>query len=540
MTGVWPLRTKILALSLIIIVAIAYANICGNEFTNWDDEHLLVRNKAIRSLDPIFVIRNFHLTYPPLIVISHSLDYEFWRLNPVGYHITDIMLYALIVLAFYFVCQSLIGDSVPAFIAASLFAVYPLHVESVAWLSSRKDGLAVLFYFLGFLAYLRTVRKGRRDFLWLSILFYFLALWSKPMMITLPLALILYDILLAPRRKSLCAIVVGKLPFAIPVALTCLAVVFLDPHSEVSLSYHGGSPYMTFLVVLRVLADYLRMLFFPVKLSVLYVVGIPQSLWEMPCPLSLAVGVGVLVTAAAVARRCPFFSFAVFWAFIALIPVLQIIPTNVVKADRYLYLPTAALCLLAGRLVASPALSYRRRGVVLVVVALLSVLMLLTIARNTVWKNSAALWESEVAIGNRSADVYNNLGIAYSRRGRYDEAEEAIEHSLELRPGFASAHNNLANVYRKTGRYDEALEELGNAIGLTKDIVYAANVYISMGMVYEAKGEYAAALRVYEKALKLSPVYMDDSMVRRRMTICRRKLAEGAHTHGADGGRSRF
>jgi hypothetical protein len=209
MTGVWPLRTKILALSLIIIVAIAYANICGNEFTNWDDEHLLVRNKAIRSLDPIFVIRNFHLTYPPLIVISHSLDYEFWRLNPVGYHITDIMLYVLIVLAFYFVCQSLIGGSVPAFIAASLFAVYPLHVESVAWLSSRKDGLAVLFYFLGFIAYLRTVRKGRRDFLWLSVLFYFLALWSKPMMITLPLTLIVYDILLGPRRKSLCAMVVG-------------------------------------------------------------------------------------------------------------------------------------------------------------------------------------------------------------------------------------------------------------------------------------------------------------------------------------------
>ena len=145
-------RARRILLALLVLLSLAvYADVFGNRFTNWDDEHLIVKNTMIRSLDPLRLLRSFHLSYPPLTVFTHCLDYFFWGLNPVGYHVTDLLLYALIVAAFYLLAGRIAGDARAAFAAAALFAVHPLHVESVAWLSSRKDGVAMLCYLAAFL-----------------------------------------------------------------------------------------------------------------------------------------------------------------------------------------------------------------------------------------------------------------------------------------------------------------------------------------------------------------------------------------------------
>jgi len=515
------MKTCISLISLIVLVLVVYGNILGNRFTNWDDEHLIVKNKAIRALDIPFIIKNFHLSYPPVPVISHCLDYLFWRLNPVGYHLTDLIIYALIALTFFCLSSALIGSREAAFAAAALFAVHPLHVESVAWLSSRKDGMGMLFYLLSFLAYLQS-REGRgREFLWLSALFYLCAIWSKPLMITLPLALILYDVLLANQRCGLKGSILNKLPYLLPLLLTALATIFLDPHKDIHFSYHGGSMYNTFLAMSIVLGDYLRMLILPVNLSPLYLVEIPARVTEISCLLSLAAIAAMLVAAVAAGRRAALFSFCVSWGAVSLIPVLQLIPVNVIKADRYLYLPTAALCLLCGRAVASALLRPRFRRGALAACAVVTLLAMLTIVQNAVWRDSASLWEAVIARNPESADAYNNLGIVYMQRGFYEDAEEILTHAVNLRRDFASAHNNLANVYRVTGRYDEALEEFNEAMGLTKDVVYSANVYIGIGMVHEARGEYGKALEAYEHAMRLNPVYLDDSLLREHIGACR-------------------
>ena len=515
------MRSFVQIVAIVTLALVIYANILGNQFTNWDDEHLIVKNKAIRALDIPFIIKNFHISYPPLPVISHCLDYLFWRLNPVGYHLADLIIYALIALAFFCLCGALIGNREAAFAAAALFAVHPLHVESVAWLSSRKDGLGMLFYLLSFLAYLRS-REGRgREFLWLSVFFYLCAIWSKPLMITLPLALILYDVLLADQRSGLRGSILNKLPYLLPLLLTALATIFLDPHKDMHFSYHGGSMYSTFLAMSIVLGDYLRMLILPVNLSSLYLVEIPARITEIPCLLSLTAVAAMLVAAVATVRRAALFSFCVSWGAVSLIPVLQLVPVNVIKADRYLYLPTAALCLLCGRAAASALLRPRFRGGALAACAVVTLLAILTIARNTVWRDSASLWEAVIARNPESADAYNNLGIVYMQRGLYEEAEEILTHAVNLRRDFASAHNNLANVYRVTGRYDEALDEFNEAMGLTKDVVYSANVYIGIGMVHEAREEYGKALEAYEHAMRLNPVYLDDSLLREHIGSCR-------------------
>lgn len=521
------LKTRIGLTALVILVLVVYSNILGNHFTNWDDEHLIVRNKAIRTLDIPFIIRNFHISYPPVPVISHCLDYRFWRLNPVGYHLTDMIIYALIVLVFFCLCVALIGNREAAFAAAALFAVHPLHVESVAWLSSRKDGLGMLFYFLSFLVYLRGREWRRREFLWLSAFFYLCAIWSKPLMITLPLALILYDVLLADQRSSLRGSILSKLPYLLPLLLTALATIFLDPHKDIRFSYHGGSMYSTFIAMSIVLGDYLRMLILPVSLSSLYLVEIPARMTEIRCLLPLAAIVTIMAAAAAAARRAALFSFCVFWGVVSLIPVLQLVPVNVIKADRYLYLPTAALCLLCGRAASSALLRPRFRRGALAACAVVTLLAILTIARNTVWRDSATLWEAVIARSPESADAYNNLGIVYMQGGSYEEAEEILTHAVNLRGDFASAHNNLANVYRVTGRYDEALEEFNKAMGLTHDVVYSANVYIGIGMVHEARGEYGKALEAYERAVRLNPIYLDDSLLIEHRASCRDKMGSG-------------
>jgi len=520
------MRKVIPIIALVMLVFVAYANILGNFFTNWDDEHLIVKNKGIRSLDLLFLLRNFHISYPPLTVLSHSLDHLFWGFNPIGYHLTDIMLYALSVLTFFFICVCLLGDSRAGFLAGAIFLLHPLHVESVAWLSSRKDGLGMLFYLLGFLSYLHFSKAGGTRFIWLSALFYLCALWAKPFTVTLPLALVLYDLLLGTRRSRVAESIRNKLPYALPLLITALATVFLDPHNETSLPYHGGSAFITFLAVLKVMGHYLRMLLLPVRLSALYVVSLPSRLGEMSCVFPLLIWLALLAGAAAARKRSPVFCFCILWSILSLLPVLQIIPTNVIKADRYLYLPTAALSLLAGSWMAGRRSAALGRRTILIFTALLTCLMLLTISRNIVWESSFSLWRSVLALNPSNADAYNNLSIAYARIGMYQDAEDAARKALELRPGFASAHNNLANVYRLTGRNDEALVELQKAMELTKDIVYAGSVYIGMGLIYEQRGEYGKALDAYEKASQLSPVYLDDSVIIKHLELCKQKLRQ--------------
>ncbi|MCX6355803.1 MAG: tetratricopeptide repeat protein [Candidatus Aureabacteria bacterium] len=518
------MRKVVTIIALVMLVCVAYANIPGNFFTNWDDEHLIVKNKGIRSLDLLFMLANFHISYPPLTVFSHALDHLYWGFNPIGYHLTDIMLYALSVLTFFYICLGLLRDSRAGFLAAAIFLLHPLHVESVAWLSSRKDGLGMLFYLLAFLSYIRFSRSGGARFIWLSALFYLCALWAKPFTVTLPLALVLYDLLLGPRRSRVAESIRNKLPYVLPLLITALATVFLDPHNETSLPYHGGSAFMTFLAVLKVMGDYLRMLLIPVRLNSLYVVSLPSRLGEMSCVFPLLIWLALLAGALAARKRSPIFSFCTLWAVLSLLPVLQIIPTNVVKADRYLYLPVAALSLLAGSWMSGRRSAFVGRGTILAITAMITCLMLLTISRNTVWGSSFSLWKSVLARNPSNADAYNNLSIAYARIGMYQDAEDAARKALELRPNFASAHNNLANVYRLTGRNDEALVELQKAMDLTKDIVYAASVYIGMGLIYEQRGEFGKALDAYGKASQLSPAYLDDSVIIRHRELCRQKL----------------
>ncbi len=518
------MRTWIAILCLIALVLVVYANILGNHFTNWDDEHLIVRNKAIRTLDIPHVIKNYHLSYPPLPVISHSLDYLFWRLNPVGYHITDLLIYALVVLVFFLLCGEMIGKVEAALAAAALFAVHPLHAESVAWLSSRKDGLGMLFYLLSFLAYVRSRERRGGGLFSLSVCFYLCTICSKPLMITLPLALILYDVLGNGRRIGLGRSIPHKFPYALPLLPIAIATIFLDPHRDLRFVYHGGSIYGTMRAMCVVLGDYIRMLVLPVDLSSLYLVELPSRATEIRCLFPLVAIITLCIAAVARRRGKGLFSFCFFWGAVSLIPVLQIIPVNMIKADRYLYLPSAALCLLCGHAAAAGLLRPRFRLGAAAVCAVVTLFAVLTMARNTVWRDSATLWEAVIAHSPESADAYNNLGIVYMRRGRYEEAEEMLMQAVNLRSDFPSARNNLANVYRMTGRYDEALREFNRAMGLTRDAVYSANVYIGIGMVYEARGEYGRAIEAYEKAARLNPVYLDDSLLVQHRDACRGKI----------------
>jgi hypothetical protein len=508
---------------LIVLIAVLYGNILGNRFTNWDDEHLIVKNKLVRTFDPIHIGRNFHLTYPPLTVLSHSFDFFFWRLNPVGFHITDVCLYLLISVTFYLICTAILNDSRRALLAAVLFAAHPLHVESVSWLSSRKDSLSVFFYFLAFLSFIKAEDGKGGAQLTFSTICYFLALLSKPLTATLPVVLFLYDRLLSPSKRPISSTIKRLLPYGIPIIVIGLATFFIDPHNELTLAYHGGSAYKTFLTVLIILLDYLRMLILPIALSALYIVWIPDTLLNPRLLFTVFLFLTLFCLGVTQRRRRPMLLYCLLWGAISLLPVMQFIPSNVVKADRYLYMPSAAFCLFVAWLMPHGVIASRKKPAFIFIVACFS---LLTVYTNTFWKDSVALWKSVTARCPYNADAYNNLGIAYSRAGRYKEAEKTLRHAIALRPEFPSAYNNLANVYRLTGRHEDALLILQKAGGLAKDIVYAANLYISMGLIYEETGQYGKSLSCYEQALRLKPAYLDDSFIIEHIAKCRNKLEE--------------
>jgi len=382
----------------------------------------------------------------------------------------------------------------------------------------------MLFYMLALVAYLRSKGANGKSFIWLSALLYCIAIFAKPLMITLPLALILYDMTIGKKRYPPCAlkgILMRKLPYLVPLAALGLATAVLDPHNEMRAAYHGGGPSATFRAMTIVLGDYLRMLLFPVGLSPLYLVRIPMSFMKAPCLLSLAAIIAIAALAVRFRRERPLFSFCVFWAGASLLPVLQIVPVNVIKADRYLYLPTAALCLLFGGIFHSDAMRRWRFQCAASFMIVLVAFTLLTISQNAVWHDSVSLWEMVLMRDPANADAYNNLGIACAEAGDYAGAEALFKQALALRPYYPSASNNLANLYRVTGRYEEALKELQKAMDLTTDIVYSASAYMNMGLVYEAQGRYAEALEFFEKAARINPVYLDDSTLREHIDGCR-------------------
>jgi len=504
-------RYKILA-ALFILIAITFISLYPclcNGFTLWDDNRFVAENKLVRDIS----FRNIRAmftsavceNYAPLAILSYAVEYRIAGMDdPFIYHADNLILHlANCLLVFWFI-YLISGSAAVSFITALLFGIHPMHVESVAWISERRDVLYSFFFMLSLIYYVYYLRGRRRVAAYsVSLAMFILSMLSKTMAVTMPALLFLTDYFL--RRKFDRKAVLDKVPFIAAALLFGLSGYFAQQGSgRVIHIDHGLFNNAAFAVYGFVF--YLKKLIFPYGLSAFYPYpGDVQSAVRCILLYSLPVLTAVCAAVAMSLRytRKAAFGFAFF--IVALLPVIKIIPLGrAAAADRYVYIAYIGLFYImaeaACRLCRSKNAAVKTVAAILTAVSVCA-LCALSSQRCRVWKDSISLWTD--AIKNYpSVEAYLGRGVAYANAGNPEAALEDYNNAVRIEPSYVDIYKNKGNLYMETGDKEKALEEYEKAARINPQY---GDIFTNRGNVYLSSGRVDKAIEDYSTAIKLSP-----------------------------------
>ncbi len=539
---------------LALAVALCYLPVLHNDFVNWDDPSTITENPAIRHLDGAFLRWMFTTSattnWMPLTWLSFALDYRIGGLNPQIFHATNVLLHLLDTILVFGVCFRLLkalpgkeGAASPdapkafalpvAFLTALLFGLHPIHVESVAWATERKDVLYSLFYLWALYEYLGyVVSKESVEFevlsskfwkflklrfknlnnlkfkiknlkLLLCFLLYLLALLSKPMAVTLPFVfLILDDWPYRRLGRGWAPALREKAPF-FALALASAVVTFWT--HEQTLSYaRSGVEWYWILNAFRSVVFYLLKMAWPSGLAAYY-----------PFPPSRTPGYlledfsAVGLTLAAfyfffrLRRKAPYLWAAWLYYLVTLAPVLGLIQSgSQAAADRYTYLPSLAFFLLLSA-AAARWVSYNLTLYGVISLSAATLLGFLTMGQIGAWRNTSALWERVTQVyPDENPDAYSGLGMSYIKAHRYDEALDAFSRAASIPPPLERTFEGLGTALAYKDRIPEAIKAFDYALTLDPK---ATGPRAQLWHVYEKLGQHEEAAGQMEEAIRLEP-----------------------------------
>ena len=493
-------------LLLMAVVAVVYGVALNNGFLlNWDDPNYVVNNRdahgfSIEHLRHAFS-RFYVGNYAPLQIVSYMLDYQLWGLRPAGYIGHNLLLHGLNGWLLYLAIVRITARKQAALGAALLFLVHPLQVESVVWISQRKNLLAMLFFLLALLGYQAyRSRPDAKAGYWAALAFFGAALLAKSAAVVLPIGLLAYDRLVL--GKSWRASGRSVLPFLLVAAgAGCLALVSQSAEfgGGGRAAYHGGSPLATALTMLPVFADYLRLLLLPVGLSGVYSPAIRQAV----DPAVVLSAVALLLALAGAWRLCRRERSLGFWLLLGLagfLPVSQVVPLVTLMNDRYLYFPLAGLAPFAVLGLEQAAAAWpanRRRLAVWGLLAVLAVFGLLAMARARVWQNALTLWSDAVAKDSANNGAAYNLANVFLETGQFDRARPYVEQLVRSQPNTARFQEMLGHYRYNTGDQDGAEQAYRRALALNPNLAAAQ---LCLGNIYLARRDLVAAAAAFAAA----------------------------------------
>jgi tetratricopeptide (TPR) repeat protein len=521
-----------LAPGLIALVTIAaFLPALENQFVNWDDNENLTDNPHYRGLgwpQLRWMWTAFHAGhYMPLTWMSFGLDYLLWGMQPIGYHLSSLLLHTANAVVFYFLARRLLGLvlanpaergqaglTLSAGFAALLFALHPLRVESVVWATERRDVLSGFFYLLTVLAYLRACGGEERCRWWYagSVALFVCALLSKSMAVSLPVVLLILDVY--PLRRlggtrgwwgeAARRVYLEKIPFVL-LALAASAIAFLALAGLQNMSSLDDLSVLGRLAVSAYgLSFYLWKTVAPVNLSPLYELTVvnPSAI-----PFLLSYGVVLTVTALAwtVRRRVPGLPATWLAYVVILLPVLGLFQNGAqIAADRYTYLAGLGWAILTG---AGLFAFWSRLPSVLIgtTICVLLGFAALTWTQTHVWRNSQTLWTHALAIDPNSPLAEYGLGDALARQGKLAEAIEHFRRALAMMPDFAEGQYNWGHALAQQGRLAEAIERYREALAIRPDYPEA---HYNWGHALAQQGRLAEAIEHYREALRIRPAYV--------------------------------
>ncbi|HRZ86936.1 MAG TPA: tetratricopeptide repeat protein [bacterium] len=505
--------TGCLVFLVLAAVFAAYYPSLGNGFvTSFDDDVLVVNNAKIARISwenvrSYFTASHAYL-YHPLVLLSYAADYRFFGLNPAGYHATNLGLHLLNCLFVFFLFFLLSGNRWCGFLTALFFGIHPLHVESVAWISERKDLLCALFFLAALISYVFYVTKGKSRWIVVSGFFYIGSLLSKPMAVTLPLLLFLIDYLYG--RSGSWRTVAEKIPFiALSVVFSVIAVV---------VHYENLSDVLVFSAAQKASAGCYNILFYlwktavPAGLSCAY--RYPGWISSPAAPLSVLSVVAVVCAAAAAVlstRYTKKVAFGTFFFFFSLLPVLHFFQVHTLgtPADRFAYIPLLGIFYLFGE-----AMIYccRRAGgrvvkiaACLCVTAAACVCALLTWQRCQVWHDDVTLRTDMIGKDPGYWGAYYDRAIAYKDRREYEKALADLDTAISLYRGDARLFFDRGQVQRRRGALDKAIGDFSASLALNvpsqeKNRVAVLN---ERAMTFHERGDMRRAREDLDEALRL-------------------------------------
>ena len=460
-------------LGLLAVTFAAYAPVLAHGFVEWDDPFYVTANPhVLGGLTAGGIAWAFTSTqlanWHPLTWMSHMLDVSLYGLAPWGHHLTSLLLHLANTLLLFVALRRLTRAPWPSLAVAALFALHPLHVESVAWVSERKDVLSTACWFGALWAYARFVERPGAPRYALVAACFVLGLLAKPMVVTLPLTLLLLDLWpLRRARGGLAAVwplVVEKLPLlALSLAATVTAWVAQRSFGAVT-----DTPVATRLATAVLgTAGYLAKMAWPVHLAAFY----PWRPHPPAAEVAASAAVLALVTAAAwLGRSRAYVPVGWLWYLVTLAPVSGLVRIGQQQmADRYTYVPSVGVfVMLAGGAadVVARMPSRARAPAATAALLLAAALVQGTWRQVATWRDGVTLWEHAIAVGGSSTVSQTNLGVALEKEGRYDEAAGHLAEAVRLEPRNARAHVDLADVEFARGRYAEAAQSFERALEL--------------------------------------------------------------------------
>jgi tetratricopeptide (TPR) repeat protein len=526
------IRSKIrpeifICLVLVLTTGAIYWQVRNHDFVGYDDDGYVFENARVQkglTLDnTVWAFKTTQKSnWHPLTWLSHMLDVELFGLQAGHHHMVSVLFHILNSLLLFGVFRKMTGQVWQSGFVAAMFALHPLHVESVAWVSERKDVLSMFFWMLTLWGYVRYVEYPKINRYLPVIGFFALGLMAKPMLVTLPFVLLLLDYWPLKRiqlnsfnhesasselRSSMGLLILEKTPLFILTLASCFITFFAQAKGgAVGLSeIHPFSDRVANALVSYL--KYIQKMIWPDNLAVLYPYLIEIPNWQLGAAIVLLVGISFL--AIRYLRQAPWLGVGWFWYLGTLIPVIGLVQVGVqALADRYTSIPLTGLFMIVAWGVPQLMAGWRHRTLAISGSCVIIFPILIVTAWNQTgyWQNSRILFEHALEVTTDNYVIYNNLGFELAERGRIDDAIQQYRQALRINPDFEIAYINLGKALLFKGKVDESIRYYQALLKIKPEY---AGVHHNLGLVLLRKGEIDNAIFHFKEALRIDNDYAE-------------------------------
>ena len=518
----------LLCLILFSVTLSVYWQTGNHEFLNFDDNEYVCDNlhvaKGVTGANIIWAFTSVEASnWHPVTWLSHMLDVQLYGMNPRGHHLTSVFIHAVSALLLFLLLFRLTGSPWQSSFVAALFALHPLHVESVAWVAERKDVLSAFFCFLTLLLYSEYVAKRKSPLYILSLSSFVLGLMAKPMLVTLPVIMLLMDFWplnryclkerepgqdnLLDRLSPFTTLLKEKIPFFVCSLFSATITIYAQHKGGAIRNFVEMPFWLRTENAVVAYVKYLAKTLWPLDLAVLYPFPSSIPLWQVFCSLLILLLVSVATVRAG--RRHPYLVVGWAWFLVTLLPVIGLFQVgNQSMADRYSYIPIIGLFIMAawGVPVLTKELKYSRSILALLACAVMIASAALTWQQLRFWQDHVSLFRHTLQVTSGNFMAHDSLGVVLAKKGDQDAAIREYRDALAINPNYALAHFNLGIALAKVGNLDEAIREYREAIRINPNFTTA---FFNLGIALAQKGDQDAAIKEFRAALKISPNYFE-------------------------------